>query len=91
MMSSLLSMQYAPKEFVNLLLSVLFLGLGVSALTRAAWSVGSVAGERPLTLPPLSSHSAIIDPLLPHGISSRLTHYHLKLTKVHPNQKKGEI
>ena len=29
------SFQYVPKEYVNLLLSVLFFGLGVSALTRA--------------------------------------------------------
>ena len=32
-------LQYVPKEYVNLVLNLLFLGLGMSALVRAAWSV----------------------------------------------------
>ena len=31
--------QYIPKEYVNLILSVLFIGLGISALARAVWYV----------------------------------------------------
>ena len=29
------SFQFLPKEYVNMILSVLFLGLGISAVTRA--------------------------------------------------------
>ena len=33
--SSISSSQFLPKEYVNMILSVLFLGLGISAVTRA--------------------------------------------------------
>ena len=76
---------------MNLLLSVLFLGLGVSGLARACRLVppspslaALVCVMRPHLFP-----SAILDPLLPAFITARIKKYHLQLTVTHPNQKKG--
>lgn len=92
--SPLPSPQYLPKEYVNMILSVLFLALGIGALTRALRFVPSVAGGTGryflflLLLLPLCS--ALLYPVVPSDLRKWFTHYQLKLTVLTHGKKPGE-
>lgn len=87
------SPQYLPKEYVNMILSVLFLALGIGALTRALRLVSSVAGGtgRYFLFLLLLLCSALLYPVVPSDLRKWFTHYQLKLTVLAHGKKPGEV
>lgn len=83
------NLQYLPKEYVNLLLNILFFSLGVSAIARASRFV-LIFIQCLHAVDQALVHSVVVDGLLERFSAHPCTKYAVQLSKYQPDVKKGQ-